>query len=291
VLGRDFSGWYINLDRSLTRRASVEDQLAAAGCADRYERFAAVDGATAPHGGSPLSPGALGCFLSHARIILRHAERNDGRPLHIMEDDVVLSRRHLHFLDQIAMPAVDRFDIVFTDVSINFNLILLLSTLKHYRLTGLPEPGPPGEPPQPRAMIHQLLNGQQFGGSSSYLVSPQGLTRLAERLEAALVAGPQLPIDMFYVHLLQIDALRGVCTVPFLTSILPPDRCETTIADGMSAMDTVSYLSRAPFFVDRDDDTIRRLSAGLAEGLAPEPYVEPMLTTMRYLFSERFSLF
>jgi GR25 family glycosyltransferase involved in LPS biosynthesis len=289
-LSEGFVGRYINLDRSIERRAALERQLTDAGCADRYSRFAGVDGVTAPRGASPLSPGALGCFLSHARVILDHAEHSPDRHLHILEDDVVLCPRTVPILDQILDTALGAYDLVFTDVSINFNLILQLSAMKAFRGSGMTDPKPDGGQPAPHSVLYLNLAGQMFGAASSYLISRRALPRLAEILRAEIAAGPRQPIDMLYVDLLNTQMLSGACTMPFLTSIRPPDECVTTINDGMSDMDTISYLSRAPFYIDRDDAAIERLSTGLARQAIGDALSEPMLRTVRYLFSDRFSL-
>lgn len=290
ILSEGFVGRYINLDRSPERRAALEQRLAAAGCADRYDRFVGVDGATVQRGASPLSPGALGCFLSHARVILNHAERAPDRHLHILEDDVTLGPRTVPILDQILETALGAYDLVFTDVSINFNLILQLSAMKAFRATGMTDPQAEGGPPTPRSVLYLDLAGQAFGAASSYLVSRKALPRLAEILRAQIAAGPRQPIDMLYGELLNARTLSGACTMPFLTSIRPPDECVTTINDGMSEMDTISYLSRAPFYIDRDDAAIERLTAGLEAQATGDALSEPMLRTARYLFSDRFSL-
>jgi hypothetical protein len=129
-----------------------------------------------------------------------------------------------------------------------------------------------------------------FGAASSYLIGRGALPRLAEILRAEIAAGPRLPIDMLYGELLDIRRLSGACTTPFLTSIQPPDECVTTINDGMSEMDTVYYLSRAPIYIDRDDAAIERLTTGLEARATSNALSEPMLRTARYLFSDRFSL-
>jgi len=289
-LGEGFVGRYINLDRSTERRAALDQQLAAAGCADRYTRFAGVDGASIPRGASPLSPGALGCFLSHAQLILHHAEHTPDQHLHILEDDVVLSPRTLPILEQVIDTPMGLYDLLFFDISINFNLILQLSAMKAFRGSGMTDPVADGGQPAPHSVLYLELAGQIFGAASSYMINRRALPRLAEILRAEIAAGPRQPIDMLYVDLLTRQTLSGVCSMPFLTSIRPPDECVTTINDGMSDMDTISYLSRAPFYIDRDDAAIERLTTGLEAQATSDALSEPMLRTARYLFSDGFSL-
>src|ERR1700761_1829036 len=99
-----YIGRYINLDRSPERRRELEAMLAGFGVADRYQRFTAVDGQEREARFSAVSPGELGCFLSHYEC-LRDAPR--GRPIHIIEDDVVFGPRTVSLIEQTIHNALD----------------------------------------------------------------------------------------------------------------------------------------------------------------------------------------
>jgi GR25 family glycosyltransferase involved in LPS biosynthesis len=86
-----YRGLYINLDRSQSRRASVERQLAALGLADIYARLSAVDGRTLPPH-KRFNPGIVGCFRSQTNALGIAAA--SALPIHIVEDDVVLCGFH-----------------------------------------------------------------------------------------------------------------------------------------------------------------------------------------------------
>src|SRR5215831_12161827 len=110
-------GYFINLERSNDRRASIKTQLTRAGISDRYQRFQAVDGRLAASQiSTSLADGALGCLLSHAALMsLPHAR---DRFLHVLEDDATLSRHFVPVMEQLlAGGALAPFDLVFTDVA------------------------------------------------------------------------------------------------------------------------------------------------------------------------------
>src|SRR5262245_50306165 len=108
-----YRGFYINLDRSPDRRARLEDQLRRFGAEDIYERFPAIDGRTLPPTGSPLRPGEIGVFLSHHGVLKR--ARGLGKCIHVVEDDVLLSRHLRPVLEEtISENLMDHYDLLFT---------------------------------------------------------------------------------------------------------------------------------------------------------------------------------
>src|SRR5271156_180192 len=126
-----YLGYYINLDRSPDRRAVMDAQLARLGLADRYRRFAAVDGN--PHGlASPtLTVSELGCFASHHRLLQRHVD--GAEHLHVIEDDIVLARRTASFIDGIiAAGLLDRHDLLFTDMVMQSDLNFIRRARRWY---------------------------------------------------------------------------------------------------------------------------------------------------------------
>lgn len=245
-----YIGRFINLDRSPERRRRMEDQLARLGVADRYARFAAVDGAAeAP--AAAMRPGELGCFLSHQRILVEHA--GAGRALHIVEDDVVFGPRSFQVLDQVVAGALEHFDLLYLDISVLFNLILQLSIIKAYRITGAEGAG------GLTSIGYLPLRGVVFMGTTSYVVSGRALGRLAEAVEAERRLGPTAPIDVLYQRWIAEGRFSAACTIPFLSTILPPDETPSTTDEPDADVEKVGYLTRAPFFIDRDDETLRRV--------------------------------
>src|SRR5215831_1337292 len=103
-------GYFINLERSNDRRASIKAGLARAGISDRYQRFQAVDGRLAASQiPTNLPDGALGCLLSHAAPISLPHPRD--RYLHVLEDDATLSRHFVPVMENLlASGALRPFD-------------------------------------------------------------------------------------------------------------------------------------------------------------------------------------
>src|SRR6476646_7970005 len=94
-----YSGLYINLDRSRQRRDWVENQLDRYHLTGRYRRFPAVDGALAEPRNSPVGLPEIGCFLSHYGATEAGLEWPGH--LHVVEDDVLFSRRTHEVLSSI----------------------------------------------------------------------------------------------------------------------------------------------------------------------------------------------
>ena len=92
-----YCGAFINLDRSPERRCDIETQLRTFKIADRYARFPAIDGDALDDYRGALRRGEVGCFLSHFRALERM--RVAGTHVHIMEDDVLLSRQLAPMID------------------------------------------------------------------------------------------------------------------------------------------------------------------------------------------------
>lgn len=86
----------INLDRSVERWASINRQASQLGLS--IERFPAIDGSKLnPPPNFPVSPGAIGCFLSHRALWEAISHGRDDYAL-ILEDDALLSPSLPEFL-------------------------------------------------------------------------------------------------------------------------------------------------------------------------------------------------
>jgi GR25 family glycosyltransferase involved in LPS biosynthesis len=285
----DFVGRYINLQASAPRRAAMEARLAEAGLAGRYERFPAADGRALRHPTSKVSPGELGCLVSHLNALAEAGER--AVPTHIVEDDVVFTPHTAPILGQILEMALARWDLVFCDIVTPLNFSTLYSLLQLHRQCGLDPQAAPGAAP---AVIHYLpLQGAPFAGSASYVVSPASARKLAPLIAAHLDAGPTMPVD----HLLQVLCREGritaSVTVPFLTSVRAEDVAGTTIAGReqhqLSAL--ALYLLRDQFYLGRDPKAARALAARLTAALEGTPDMGPFMAAVRFSLSERFEVF
>ena len=121
-LGRTMRIIVINLDQDTDRRERVEGRLRELGL--RWERLAAVDGhRLEPHHetmidragqasrGLDLSPGAMGCWISHRQAQIMVADQTASMAL-IMEDDISITDHLPNVLERIAGGEASRFDVI-----------------------------------------------------------------------------------------------------------------------------------------------------------------------------------
>jgi hypothetical protein len=233
-------GYFINLERSHDRRASIEAGLARAGISDRYQRFQAIDGRLAASQiPTNLSDGALGCRLSHAALMSLPHPRD--RFLHVLEDDATLSRYFVPVLEHLlASGALRSFDLVFTDVAPLPNDATTIDMLKKAYDTATAGTD----------LRFGLLDLQPFpfAGTTSYFVNPESLDAVKTVLQNTTL--PLLPVDSLYAQMIQQGHLRAACVFPFATATNPRlvseiNGVQTLLA---SAFDAVRYV----FYADAD---------------------------------------
>ena len=230
----DWAGYFINLDRSPGRRAAIEGMLGQLGIFENYRRFPAVEGGPHP----TLKPGQVGCYHSHLNVL--SAAPRDGRFIHVLEDDAILSRYFVSFLKHPGTN-LDGYDLIFTDVSCYGNLPLVRDFKKEFdKASKQMEAG---------AVSIRLLNLQHthFLGSTSYLVNPRSLDKVTQSLQRGHSAGK--PIDLYVSDEVFAGSLRAAVAFPFLTSIKLDD--SSTIFE-KSHFNRAFDLLRASFFIDQD---------------------------------------
>jgi GR25 family glycosyltransferase involved in LPS biosynthesis len=286
-----YAGRYINMDSSVERRAAMEAQFQAFGCADLYSRFPAIDGRALDRGASPLSAGELGCFLSHYRALCDCAPE---QTLHLMEDDVVFGPQTAPLLRDIGEEILDHCDILFTDIFVPLNMQAIFVLMEFYRAVGMIEAQSLGAHARmPRSILYPNLKPIEFGCASSYLVGRKSRRKVVDLLAEALAEGPALPIDMAIRKMVNDGRLTASCTMPFLTSIRLDSLYDSTISgraqDAASAV--AFYLLRSYFWVGKDEDDLKRVADGLAGGLQNPSYFDVALGAFKFIFSEKFATF
>jgi hypothetical protein len=211
-----YAGFYINLDRSPDRRADIEGELARCGLESRYARFPASDGNSLNFPNPlPLKEGELGCFISHYRLLTEN--RNCTQPLHVIEDDVVLSPQMEGILDLVIDGGhLAKADIIFTDVSVPVSNALCPGYKAAYDTSVQRD-----AQGKIKKATFEILDMRElvFGATSSFLVNPQSVGKLASFYEEELRAGAALPIDLFIRKLCYEGKIRVHCVFPFVTSI------------------------------------------------------------------------
>jgi len=153
--------YLINLDRSPGRLEFMQAQFDALGLA--VERVSGVDGSAidlTPYQGSRLTPGEVGCFLSHRAIWQKLVDSSEERAL-VMEDDVRLSD---------ALPGL----LVGTDwIPPGAGVVKLDTSGKRIGVRKLAAPAPGGRTLRPMRTVHM--------GAAGYILSRDFAATLIER--------------------------------------------------------------------------------------------------------------
>ncbi|MEJ0012194.1 MAG: glycosyltransferase family 25 protein [Bauldia sp.] len=287
-----YDGIYINLDRSADRRARMEQQFAALGLSGLYRRLPAVDGATLPPRPG-ATPGERGVFRSHIAAIGLAAE--SGGPLHVLEDDAVLSPATAPAIDFcIQSSALGSFDIMFTETLVSQDV----RALKAFKALFDKATGGGANFDIRRLQIIDLT-AVRFACTSSYVVNPKSAERLLDRLKVGWDKGPIQPIDFVLRDEVNNGRLRAACMFPFVTTIDPASIVSSTTGRSAgSADDTASTLVlavlRHSFFVGRD---LAWAHARLAEILArtvdrrPDSHRLLLEKAMGFVLSDHFQAF
>jgi hypothetical protein len=245
-----YSGFYINLDRNPERRRGIESELARNGLTE-YTRFAAALGNARDFANPVLKPGEIGCFTSH--YLLLDQNRDSKLPLHVIEDDIMLSPQLRQVLEwSIDGGQLAKYDILYTDVAIP----LLNDACQAYKTYY-------------DAAVTRDANGRIekvafstvdmreliFGSTCSFMVNACSIGKLADLFGSILQKGATLPIDLSIRGLCQRGAIRVGCLFPFVTSIRPESVFDTTIKqrfDELPAM--AANMLRHSFFIGCDWD-------------------------------------
>jgi hypothetical protein len=240
-----YRGVFINLDRSVYRRARMEARLRKFNLQERYSRFPAVDGQMIAGVKDLAKSGDFATFQSHYLALAGTSQFR--QTIHVMEDDADFIPQ----LEQIicsldAHGRLDPFDIVFTETAVGLNVTNLRKYKRlfdAYQRSQHPELGLLG------------FNEEYLWGASSYLVPAQAVEKVASVLRAGVEAGNDLPIDLFIRNQAQAGRLRLGCIFPFITGVAPDDVRNTTMPgrseSHTNAMEIVSLLNYS-FFLGRD---------------------------------------
>jgi GR25 family glycosyltransferase involved in LPS biosynthesis len=253
-MGRIPRGFYINLDRSQDRRTQVETELVKLRAAGHYQRFAAVDGHRLTSHPEIGRRAELGCLLSHMEILRRNIGL-DGW-LHLMEDDVLVSRHAataVHVLT--SQPDYQAFDLIFTNAMVRrpFGQVAGLRALFDRSVTAAES----GEVRSVDTLTVVPLRDVDFGLTTSYLVNPRAIERIANLLARRLDTGPFTPIDSLYSELSQSGELSAGCTIPFFT--LPRPTGASTILGDIDPWQIPLRIMEAALYADRDVPALQGL--------------------------------
>jgi len=275
-----YRGYFINLDRNPERRVAMEAQLANLSPPARYQRFPAVDGAPPGSGAHSLSEGEFGCLMSHYMVLQMHLAQ--GAHLHIVEDDILMARQMVIFLDHIIDTGlIDDYDIVFTETLFPMDLDVCREARQRYNRDI-------HRMPDGTASVVNFTFASYSAATSSYLVNKQSIPLICGVLEQALDRGASQPIDMLFRDAISDGTLRGTCLFPFVTSARPAGFASTIIRDDRIRPSRLALdLLRHSFFVEcdlneamdladrgltRSEDVQERLHARIAGFISSDAY-------------------
>jgi GR25 family glycosyltransferase involved in LPS biosynthesis len=249
-----WNGYFINLDRSVDRRASVEAEIAKAGLGNSYRRFAAVDGKGLPASRSPLTAGERGCFLSHYELIRSMSGQGF---VHILEDDAVLAGVFPQVMARLlASNAAASCDLIYTDVMLSWLAPEMLRRMKaRYDESTLDAA---------RLNVGLIdLREFRFSGTNSYFLNLAGLAKVRQLMERELAAGPTVAIDLFYRREVQAGRLRALCVFPFVSCIHLGLAQNNTVSDRPGGTVTAYEFLRSAFFLDANVDALQTVLDGI----------------------------
>ena len=272
-------GIYINLERSTARRQQLEQQLDRLGLRHLYQRFQGLDGESIyeEHKHTKLSPGSLGCWLSH-RDALRGDADNDNH-LHILEDDVQITEGFRPFLKTLIGKKAETFDwdIIFTDIGVRWwavspnDMRQLLSAVNHGANT--------------RTIGLYDASITYAASMASYIVNKNSKQKVASLLEDGF--GSSAPIDIYMGTLITEGRIKAHVTLPFVTT-LSELHSESTIKGDLNSSNptrTLSILFRRSLAYDVDTNKILHVCKDRMESEALDDRSKIYIGLMAHLFS------
>lgn len=264
-----YAGFYVNLDRSTDRRARVEGEIARHAPAQPYQRVAAVDGATFNLPSERLRRGEVGCFLSH--LFLLQKKLDSDYHLHIVEDDVVLSRFTVPAIGAlIGSGALEHFDVVFTDTVAQPSSRDFARTKALYDRCIARDAGGGIVRVQPAFVDY-------FASTMSFVVNRRSIAKVVDVLSRSLSQGAALPIDLALRGAAIDGRLRLGSLFPFVTSFRLDELVGNTIVrpdrDLLSRL--LLQLARHSFFIDCDHRATLQSAHALLAGAGMEPLAAP----------------
>ena len=207
----NITGFYINMHASTERKKLCEVSISTTGLASAYQRFPAINGqdVAKSYPNFKLSPGKLGCWLSHMEVI----EKNLDNPahLHILEDDFIFTEGFQILLNNIDTieKKIGEWDIIFTDVDVTDmrNVSSIRQLIRD---------------------VDNLFNANKVrfenatkiyaAGNSSYVVHKNKKHKLLSIMREGFKTG-NVPKDIYLREQIRKGKIKAFVTLPFLTSV------------------------------------------------------------------------
>jgi GR25 family glycosyltransferase involved in LPS biosynthesis len=280
-----YTGFYINLDDSADRRAEIEAELARFGLQGRYRRFSGARGNVLGFSNPRLSDSEIGCFTSHYLLLKDSIDL--GAHIHVLEDDVVLSRfteNALHWV--IKSGTLDQFDVIFTDTFVTpLNLEYRYCKELYDRSVDYDDRGIIADV--------RLSVVKHIAGTSSYIVNRNSIPKLLGLCEQELKYGAAWPLDLTIRTWTDGAKLRTGALFPFTTSVRL-DRTLNTTLPGRRQNDltiAAAWLGRHSFFVERDISALRAEADRLLELPSGDPHHQLLAHILAFSLTNAFQEF
>jgi GR25 family glycosyltransferase involved in LPS biosynthesis len=258
-----YTGYYINRDQDIERRIATEAQIAALDPPGRYRRFSAVDGNAFGLLGTRLTDGEIGCFYSHYLLLQMHLDRPTY--LHVLEDDCLMSKRTVHFLDRfIAGGWLDTVDILFIESTLPNDFKVWRDARATYAQSIT------------RAADGSVIDVRfgdmtYIGCMTSYLVNPRSIALICECLAEELENGDPRPVDLAIRSFAATGRLRVKSLFPFITSVRPEAFTSTVQHDYDKYSRFAMEMLRHSFYVECDPARAAMLTAQWLGGSEATP--------------------
>lgn len=255
----DYTGFYINLDRSPERRAEMETHLAQYGLEKNYRRFAAADGNSLNFPNTRITNGEMGCFISHYLLLKENLDQT--LPLHAVEDDVLFSR----FTEQairaiVGGGAMAHYDIVYTDLYIPISNVLYKKYKEIYDKSLRRDDK--GQVSQTDLNVVDMKD-VGFASTASMIISPRSIRKLHDLYAAELAKGPDTPVDLFIRRKTDEGVIKVGCIFPFVTSVRLEHHVFDTTIRGQDILlsELAGNIARQAFFIECDWNKCREYLA------------------------------
>lgn len=212
------NGFFINLDRSPDRLASMREELARSGLGF-VERFAAVDARALERPAACVIPmAAYGAFLSHHALLSQTAP--DSCTL-VFEDDMQLGDNLGSLLSAQSLAEMSKYDVVFMDCQPTLEIEGLTEFFRAM-VRAMPDFHRTGVPSAVRRHASAVglypARGFYRWGAAAYMVTPRGKEKLLPCLRRTLDDGPPGSLDILYRNLIEDGTLDAVVMMPFFAT-------------------------------------------------------------------------
>ncbi|MGA2582811.1 MAG: glycosyltransferase family 25 protein [Tepidisphaeraceae bacterium] len=272
-----YRGFFLNLDRAENRRQAMIQHLTEIGVVSNYQGFAAIDGkAIAPAKPTKLSPGELGIWLTHEKLMT--ANRQGDLHLHVLEDDAMLPKdaaAQFERLLAMANAVTPDWDIIFTDIYLHGTDMALFHTMMQmkeaYRLRG--------------EMRLASLKPVLFASAASFFINRRSIEKYLSLIAGRWTEG--IAIDNFIRVLVQQGLLNAYVTLPLLTT-LSTRANESEIRGDLNVSNKVMDLYRRAAFKDADLGALNAEMEELTRGSGVSLFANIFLKHLAFSLSDKY---